>query len=61
MKNKTKKTILSIMLLILVSATGTHIMAQGMPVYDNTNFISLTKSLIESAKQTSELPRTKIG
>ncbi len=29
--------------------------AQGMPVYDNTNFISMTKSLLESAKQTSEL------
>lgn len=28
---------------------------QGMPVYDNTNFISMTKSLLESAKQTSEL------
>lgn len=33
-------------------------MAQGMPVYDNTNFISLAKSLIESAKQTSELLKT---
>jgi len=29
--------------------------AQGMPVYDNTNFISLAKQLIESAKQTAEL------
>ena len=26
-----------------------------MPVYDNTNFISLVKSLVESAKQTSQL------
>jgi len=32
--------------------------AQGMPVYDNTNFVSLAKQLIESAKQTSELPKT---
>lgn len=32
--------------------------AQGMPVYDNTNFISLTKSLVESAKQTSQLIKT---
>ncbi|WP_066223771.1 conjugal transfer protein [Formosa haliotis] len=32
--------------------------AQGMPVYDNTNFISLAKSLIESAKQTSQLLQT---
>ncbi|WP_276388275.1 conjugal transfer protein [Eudoraea chungangensis] len=29
--------------------------AQGMPVYDNTNFVSLVKSLVESAKQTSQL------
>ena len=29
--------------------------AQGMPVYDNTNFISLAKQLVESAKQTAEL------
>ena len=32
--------------------------SQGMPVYDNTNFISLTKSLVESGKQTSELLKT---
>jgi len=32
--------------------------SQGMPVYDNTNFISLAKSLIESAKQTSQLLKT---
>jgi hypothetical protein len=40
-------------LLLPSNATG-----QGMPVYDNTNFISMTKSLIESAKQTSELLKT---
>src|SRR5690606_40494903 len=28
---------------------------QGLPVYDNTNFISLAKQLIESGKQTAEL------
>ncbi len=28
---------------------------QGMPVYDNTNFITLGKQLVESAKQTAEL------
>ncbi|WP_455433265.1 conjugal transfer protein [Yeosuana marina] len=32
--------------------------AQGMPVYDNTNFISLTKTLVESAKQTTQLLKT---
>lgn len=31
---------------------------QGMPVYDNTNFISMAKSLLESAKQTAELLKT---
>jgi len=31
---------------------------QGMPVYDNTNFVSLTKSLVESTKQTSQLLKT---
>ena len=29
--------------------------AQGMPVYDNTNFISLIKQLLESGKQTAQL------
>ncbi|MBO0356207.1 MULTISPECIES: conjugal transfer protein [Flagellimonas] len=58
MKNKIKKTILSATLLILVSATGTRATAQGMPVYDNTNFISFMKSLVESAKQTSNLMQT---
>tara|TARA_R110002167_G_scaffold190051_2_gene392308 strand:- start:9645 stop:10301 length:657 start_codon:yes stop_codon:yes gene_type:complete len=29
--------------------------AQGMPTYDNTNFISLVKQLVESGKQTSQL------
>lgn len=29
--------------------------AQGMPVYDNTNFVSLIKQLVESGKQTAEL------
>ena len=29
-----------------------------MPVYDNTNFISFAKSLVESAKQTSQLLKT---
>lgn len=35
-----------------------HGVAQGMPVYDNTNFISLAKQLIESGKQTSNLLKT---
>lgn len=32
--------------------------AQGMPVYDNTNFVSLVKQLAESGKQTSNLIKT---
>ena len=52
MKSKIKKIMLSVVMLILVNSTC---LAQGMPVYDNTNFISLAKSLIESAKQTSQL------
>ncbi len=32
--------------------------AQGIPVYDNTNILSLIKSLLESAKQTSNLVKT---
>lgn len=32
--------------------------SQGMPVYDNTNFVSLVKSLAESAKQTANLVKT---
>lgn len=55
MKQKIKTLVLA---LILVLSTSGHIEAQGMPVYDNTNFISFTKSLIESAKQTSQLLKT---
>ena len=55
MKNKIKILVLSLTIAILPSG---HIVAQGMPVYDNTNFISFTKSLIESAKQTSQLLKT---
>lgn len=29
--------------------------SQGMPVYDNTNFVSLVKQLVESGKQTAQL------
>lgn len=50
-----KTKILLIIVLALFSRYGR---AQGMPVYDNTNFITLGKSLIESAKQTSELLKT---
>lgn len=54
--NSTIRTLALTMTLIVF--TSGHIVAQGMPVYDNTNFISFTKSLIESAKQTSQLLKT---
>ena len=50
--------------LVLISALMTGLLtpgratAQGMPVYDNTNFVSLVKSLLESAKQTTQLLKT---
>lgn len=46
------------LMLALMFLLGAKAGAQGMPVYDNTNFISLAKSLIESAKQTSQLLKT---
>ena len=45
-----------VIIILLLTPAGAA--CQGMPVYDNTNFIGMTKSLIESAKQTSELLKT---
>ena len=42
--------IFSVTLLLPGGAT-----AQGMPTYDNTNFISLVKQLVESGKQTAQM------
>lgn len=50
-----KKTI---SLLVVILAFSPNISAQGLPVYDNTNFLSLAKSIIESAKQTTQLMKT---
>lgn len=50
-----KRKVIFFAMLISFSFSG-H--SQGMPVYDNTNFITLGKSLIESAKQTSQLLKT---
>ncbi len=55
MKHKIKALTLALTLTLLMPA---GIVCQGMPVYDNTNFISMAKSLLESAKQTSELLKT---
>ncbi|WP_026935016.1 hypothetical protein [Christiangramia echinicola] len=55
MKYKIQFLALALALTLIMPA---RTFAQGMPVYDNTNFISLAKSLIESAKQTSQLLKT---
>lgn len=56
--NPIKKLNISVVVIILVILLPTSSMGQGMPVYDNTNFISLAKQLVESAKQTSQLLKT---
>jgi len=43
---------------LFVVLIGSKASAQGMPVYDNTNFISFVKSLLESGKQTANLMKT---
>ncbi|WP_115122795.1 conjugal transfer protein [Marinirhabdus gelatinilytica] len=53
--SKTKILIITTAIIFLLPARAT---CQGMPVYDNTNFISLVKSLLESAKQTSQLVKS---
>ncbi len=53
--SKTKILIVATAIILFLPARAT---CQGMPVYDNTNFVSLVKSLVESAKQTSQLIRT---
>lgn len=50
---KSKILILAVALLFSL-----NIHSQGMPVYDNTSFISLVKQLVESGKQTSNLIKT---
>lgn len=47
-----------LIVLLLISITSHSARAQGLPVYDNTSFIALAKSLIEGAKQTSEMLKT---
>lgn len=54
MKTKIKTILFGLILTIVLLSPG-NATAQGMPVYDNTNFISLVKQLIESGKQTAEM------
>ena len=49
---------LKVLILAMALLFSLNIKAQGVPVYDNTNFISLIKQLFESAKQTSNLVKT---
>ena len=55
MRQTIKKLMLSALFVVLI---GSKASAQGMPVYDNTNFISFVKSLLESGKQTANLMKT---
>lgn len=55
MKQTVKKLMLTALFVVLI---GSNASAQGMPVYDNTNFISFVKSLLESGKQTANLMKT---
>ena len=52
MKTKIKILVMTVSLTLFMSGNAT---AQGMPTYDNTNFISLVKQLIESGKQTAQM------
>lgn len=55
MRHTIRNLLLSALILVLI---GSKASAQGMPVYDNTNFISFVKSLLESGKQTANLMKT---
>jgi hypothetical protein len=62
-KTNEKQTIRKSVLTMVIALTMAILMpgratAQGVPVYDNTNFISFMKSLLESGKQTSQLLKT---
>lgn len=55
MRHKIVTIVLTLSFFFLLPARAT---CQGMPVYDNTNFISFMKSLLESGKQTANLMKT---
>ena len=52
MKNKIRILVMAVALMLLIPSKAT---SQGMPTYDNTNFISLVKQLVESGKQTAQM------
>lgn len=51
-KNKIRILVMAVALMLLIPSKVT---SQGMPTYDNTNFISLVKQLVESGKQTAQM------
>lgn len=55
MRHTMRTLMLSALFVVLIGSSAS---AQGMPVYDNTNFISFVKSLLESGKQTANLMKT---
>ena len=55
MSKRKIKTILFGLVLTITFLSPDGATAQGMPTYDNTNFISLVKQLVESGKQTAQL------
>ncbi|WP_034893876.1 conjugal transfer protein [Gillisia sp. Hel_I_29] len=56
---KTKIKTISLGLILMISQLlPARAACQGMPTYDNTNFISLVKQLIESGKQTANIIKT---
>lgn len=57
-QNTIRKHTKTLMITLFILISKGHSVAQGMPVYDNTNFITLGKQIVESAKQTSELLKT---
>jgi len=64
MKEKKKKTLRKSAQIIVITLTMVLFLspgiarAQGMPVYDNVNFISFAKQLLEAGKQTVNIIKT---
>ena len=50
-----KKILLTASLILFINACGA---SQGVPVYDNVNFISFVKQLLEAGKQTANIIKT---
>ncbi len=50
-----KKILLTASLILFMNASGA---CQGVPVYDNVNFISFVKQLLEAGKQTANIIKT---